>query len=139
MAPGVSQVLRHLDAVAVLAREPPAARGDDEDDGEWHRIVEGALGLAEPALHEGVLHEHLAGHIAEQAAAEPDDPGETVHEMGEQAGPPYDDGKRGPAADKAEQEAPMGGAGEGRPVATPLRAAGAMKAPGGPPADTSSL
>src|SRR3989442_6408496 len=98
MAPGVSQVLRHLDAVAVLAREPPAARGDDEADGEWHRIVEGALCLAEPALHEGGLHEHLAGHIAEQAAAEPDDPGETAYEIGEQAGPPDDDGEREPDA-----------------------------------------
>src|SRR5436190_22286713 len=81
MVPGASQVLRHLDPVAVLTREPPAARGDDEADGEWHRIAEGTLGLAEPALHERVLHEHLAGHVAEQAAAEPDDPDETVHEM----------------------------------------------------------
>src|SRR5207249_7151399 len=59
---------------------------------------------AEPALHEGVLHEHLAGHIAEQAAAEPDDPGETVHEMGEQAGPPDDDGEREPDAEHDEHE-----------------------------------
>src|SRR5438093_13467234 len=105
MAPGVSQVLRHLDAVAVLAREPPAARGDDEADAEWHREVEGTLGLAEPALHEGVLHEHLAGHVPEQAAAEPDDPGETVHEMGGQAGPPDDDGEREPDAEHAEHAA----------------------------------
>src|SRR3989442_8186217 len=65
MAPGVSQVLRHLDAVAVLPREPPAARGDDEADGEWHRIVEGALGRPEPPPHKRGPHEPLPRHLAQ--------------------------------------------------------------------------
>src|SRR6516162_467244 len=74
-------------------REPPA---DDEDDDARHERSESEprQRRIDEAIEAVILQDHLAGDVAEDAAAHPDDPRESVHQGGQDAAAPYDDRQR---------------------------------------------
>jgi hypothetical protein len=65
-----------------------------------------------PARRRGrVAHDHLSCHVAQDAAAEPDDPLEAIHDSGEDAAAPHHERQREPDADDDEEHFPAGSAG----------------------------
>src|SRR5206468_5303859 len=100
---------------AVLGGEPPAER-HDADGGQERQERAAGRDVLDHAGETAVAQNHLARHVAENAATDPDDPGEAVHQHGEEATAPDDDRQREADAEDDEKEIAVGGGGDGEHV-----------------------
>src|SRR5215472_9533909 len=75
-------------------REPPPESGHEQRQRDAGRVVDGVGDGPEPAPHDGILGDHLAGDIAEYPAADPDDPRVTGHQPRQEPAPPHHEGQR---------------------------------------------
>src|SRR5262245_31946875 len=112
--PAPSGVLGHL-LSSVLDAAPPAERHDDHPGQDRQKVVGRVRGI-DQALEVPLLQDHLAGHVAEDAAAEPDDPHEAVHQRGQETAAPHDDRQRERDAEDDEGQVAVGCGGDGEHV-----------------------
>src|SRR5437879_9995323 len=97
---------------AVLGREPPAERYDCGA-GQERQERHARGGVVDEARETPVVQDHLARDVAEDPAADPDDPDKAVHEHGQETTPPHDDRQREPDAEGDEEEIAVRGGCDG--------------------------
>src|SRR2546422_3759074 len=97
---------------AVLGREPPAERYDCAA-GQERQERHARGGVVDEARETPVVQDHLARDVAEDPAADPDDPDKAVHEHGQETTPPHDDRQREPDAEGDEEEIAVAAAAHG--------------------------
>src|SRR6185295_19553524 len=98
---------------AGTAPAPPAQCRYPHGEADGDRVVHHVRRPPEPATKHGVVRDHLAGNVAENPSAEPDDPYVSGHEARQDAASPDDDGQRQADAEQHEDEVAVGGGGDG--------------------------